>query len=778
MQQLLPILDNEISTKDELVALKDRTFRQAVIPMHETPVDGDAEIEVDETSEFKSITMPDQAQGIRRIKKSSRSRGVSLRMGGAEILDDKAAMRLARFRQRMENLIEQENGSSNEKSRSNLIRVQYKVGDLLSSIRPEVELSNDSLDSNSNGNDRNSMQKFGSFSSRHSQSKSHDCNDECPTDITFPYTLPPYMLNEAYDDVWMPPVQIIGGIIKSPDHNFDGVSDDITPDNDALAADLAKENDSDVTSNLLNEEDGSTKENQTVVRDDEESSILNYNSHLSHHGDNVPPSSNTFYGDYYNGMKKQESPELDEDKSVPAEDSEEISDSKSRKTMFSGIWEEAYRHNVVANSKNTTSDDVPSTENSTYGLPDFNAAELNAVYDGPQDYSSLYVSNDLDLYYDSFVFPRNSAEDDMQDDNPREGIMAPRIQLYKFDRNLLIESKKRCGAIPSNMDFLERYIGVWTEDVLACGSYARLRLSPIQLPKRGFHGDTVSRGGKDVIVSESRKFTICLSDSALYFILDENISPAGNKTNQNAAGGNRSFPSRIPPDATFGAAHWPHAVMRHSLDCLRGVTIGFQFQRLNLRFSVPSPNGNSSLEYAYVVLTSNKMRTISLLQKIQMHVHDNQSDPITNEKSSTLIENDDKAFLDAIGSKADEVALHYQVLHQIWKRGDREAARRSFVLTSSQVYLIDEAYAGDGTNSDEENNSEKKLGDVSLSIIDSASLSMVSEIRAANEDPRMITLVIKPYKLKRAHRWRLVCNDGEGAERLIDDVRKAIRAFQ
>ena len=117
----------------------------------------------------------------------------------------------------------------------------------------------------------------------------------------------------------------------------------------------------------------------------------------------------------------------------------------------------------------------------------------------------------------------------------------------------------------------------------------------------------------------------------------------------------------------------------------------------------------------------------------------------------------------------------YQILHQIWKRGDREASRRAFVLSDARAYLLDETYTGDGTNLEDDKEERKKLGDVSLSIIDSAKLDRVTEIRAANEDPRKITLVILPQsKLKRSHRWRLVCNDGEGAERLIDDVRKAI----
>ena len=118
--------------------------------------------------------------------------------------------------------------------------------------------------------------------------------------------------------------------------------------------------------------------------------------------------------------------------------------------------------------------------------------------------------------------------------------------------------------------------------------------------------------------------------------------------------------------------------------------------------------------------------------------------------------------------------MHYQILHQIWKQGDRGASRRAFVLTDARVYLLDETFMGDGTNQADAQDKMKKLGDVSLSIIDSAKLDKIIEVRAANEDPRKITLVILQSKLKRSHRWRLVCNDREGAERLIDDVRKAL----
>ncbi len=173
-----------------------------------------------------------------------------------------------------------------------------------------------------------------------------------------------------------------------------------------------------------------------------------------------------------------------------------------------------------------------------------------------------------------------------------------------------------------------------------------------------------------------------------------------------------------------------------------------------------------------MVLTSNKMQTISFLQKAPLPI----ADESQLSSMGTLIDNDDKTFLDSLGPpKSNEVLIHYQILLQFWKRRERRPARRSFVLTDSRVCLIDETYVGDGTHPETEKDKKKKLGDVSLVIIDSAALSQVTEVRAANEDPRKITLVILPQnKLKRYHRWRLICNDGEGAERLVEDVRKAM----
>ena len=60
-------------------------------------------------------------------------------------------------------------------------------------------------------------------------------------------------------------------------------------------------------------------------------------------------------------------------------------------------------------------------------------------------------------------------------------------------------------------------------------------------------------------------------------------------------------------------------------------------------------------------------------------------------------------------------------------------------------------------------------------MVDSAAIEQVSEVQASLEDPNSVTVVIKPTsRLQRYHRWRLVCHDREGAERLIEEVRKVM----
>lgn len=672
MQQLLPTLDNELANKDELVAIKNLTFRQAVALDTDDPG-------MEDSAEIK-VNILGNNRDHRRVAKLAPSRTVHCRDTallfdgkpiGQRLLTDKHAFAFDN-------------------------RVQYKLEDVIASIRPIIESGDNStqpnLDSYERSRTRSSF-SLGKFDG--------DIDEHIEKD--FPFTLPASILDHAEEGTFNPvPLYKTLPAYEPPEQDDELL---VEPD-------------------VKNITDGMV---MSTLSCDQDSSFTDMTGKAS---------------DAY-GINK---------------DANEEEDPFEASAVFGGIWEQTYRDNMRIGP------DALDTDNSTIDTPssqtiDYDAEEFNAVYDGPLDYSPIFVSSDLDLYYETFVFPRSSDDDSQEETVQNDKSMYPRIQLFKFDRSALHERSK-------TQEYMgERYIGVWREDVIACGAFACSRVQPINIPRRGFHGEIITQSGKDAHVSESRKIVACLSDSALYLVVDDDVVPK-QKLVQHTK---RAFPSRIPVGATFEEAYWPHALISHSLDCLVGITIGFQFQRLLLRFSVSNTNG-MALEYTYVLLTSNKLHTISLLQKLQSFVSEAQSTSV--ERQAVLIENDDKAFLDALGARTDEVVLHYQILRQFWKRGDREAARRSFVLTDTTIYLLDETYDGDGGDSNE---NVRRLGDVSLSIIDSAGLNRVTEVRAANEDPRMITLVILPLnKIKRNHRWRLLCNDGEGAERLIDDVRKAI----
>ena len=708
MQSLLPALDNELANKDELVALKEFTFRLTVIPTespavavvaapappphdsnHESANEEGKGIVIDTTAEI-SVNTPNKAGGLRRIEKGSAPHNSKVRVAGSLLLDDNATRRAERFHSHLYRR------KRNKRSTANVF-VKFGLDDLLTSIRPEIDHGLSAIETDGDYLRRSRLLSK-SYTSQCSRNEDVDRIVEYQ-DTAFAYTLPASLLEEASDDAWTPSLQ----------------ADQITPAVTVAQWDEEIDKSVDVGSN--HEEEEANENTKRVSFSDQNNFRSMYE--IDTHDDDV------------SGMGVVEGPTTG---------------------MFDNIWEEKRpsKSNVPENKKQTVE---------TIAQPlDFQAAEQNAQYDGPSDYSSLSVTRDLDLYFDSYVFPNDSGSDEVVT------ALSPRIQMYKFDRDALTKSRNRDKDLNlMGGDVRERYLGVWREGVLACGSYARKRLAPVQLPKRGFHGDIIVKGGKDIAVSESRRYILCLSDTALYFIVDDDFS-SRKQTKK------RIFPSRISPNATFGDAQWPHAVVRHSLDSLKRIVIGFNFQRLTLQFSVSNGVSASSFEYTYVILTSNKVQTVSLLQKLQYYNSDSESD------IGYLIENDDKKFLEGLGTGSNEVVLHYQILHQVWKSGNREAARRSFVLTDSKIYLLDENYCGDGTNLSDEQSRRMKLGDVSLAIIDAANLSRVTEVRAANENPRMITLVILPSnKLKRGHRWRLACNDGESAERLIDDVRNACR---
>ena len=431
---------------------------------------------------------------------------------------------------------------------------------------------------------------------------------------------------------------------------------------------------------------------------------------------------------------------------------------------------------------------------------DFGLAERNSIYDGPEAYTALLVLKYLDLYFRYFVFPHKISDDEFvsfEDKNSGDTYAnLPRIQLFKSDRDVMMtEIIRDEPSHGSSMRMMyeqqlaveEKLVDVWRDDVIACGVPSSSRLSPRHSLQRGFHGELVLVDGAEARVTESQQLLLCLSDVALYFLLDTGGTKA--KSIDNIEGEERQFPSPIPRDARFSNACWPHAVARHPLRYLQRITIGFQFQRLILHFVLPemkdkggafpkSKSDDGEVEFTYIIFTCNKLRTISLLQKFQTQLKDLKVLQSYIDNATASIDNDDRIILDGLAAAFAPnfvgSVLHYQILLQKWKNGDREAVRRVCILTDSKIFLLDECYVGDSSSLSKFR--KGTCGDAVLSLVDLAELIQVSEIRAADEDPRIITLVIKaPSRLQRSHRWRLVCRNGENAERLIDDVRKTIR---
>jgi hypothetical protein len=181
--------------------------------------------------------------------------------------------------------------------------------------------------------------------------------------------------------------------------------------------------------------------------------------------------------------------------------------------------------------------------------------------------------------------------------------------------------------------------------------------------------------------------------------------------------------------------------------------------------------------YTYVLNTCNKLRTVSLLQQLQEQAKEAASKVSTLVVTNMTIDNDDKQVLDALSAAVAPssvgIILHYQILQQRWKHGDRGVVRRVCVVTDQQLFLLDEDYVGDGSESFEAG--ARTFGDILFRIVDSAELVQVSQVQAAGFDPKAITVVIRPKsRLQRTRNWRLLCRDAEGAERLVEDVRKAV----
>ena len=428
-------------------------------------------------------------------------------------------------------------------------------------------------------------------------------------------------------------------------------------------------------------------------------------------------------------------------------------------------------------------------------LIDFRRAEIDSIYDGAKSFFNLIAVNYIELYFQTFVFPSSLQNESFEiyersHNVDEKYISFPRIQLYSSDRDLMswissiIQENESLSDSVENRSSIETYVHVSREDVLPCGLSANARLPPKESQLRSFHGEFVYNGKHEVITSAGQKVIFCISNMAIYFIrdFDESFTLSNDD--------HREFPSPIPMDARFEDGFWPHAFSCHPLKYLRSITIGFGFQRLSLNFNIPglrdahyiNPENeiSNSSYYTYIIFTCNKKRTIKLLQILQSTV----KELLSNQIESVSIDNDDSVVLDALGQALrfypfNGDVQHYQILYQIWKNGDREPVQRIFVLTNSQIYLFNEKYCADSLVSSlkAHDNQSEKAKNVVMNMMISAELVNVIEICAADEDPRLITLITKASnRFMKSHKWRLVCKNGENAESLVDAIRKGIKA--
>ena len=455
--------------------------------------------------------------------------------------------------------------------------------------------------------------------------------------------------------------------------------------------------------------------------------------------------------------------------------------SKLANSLPEHVWQD---DDSCLSSLGASRDDIPKRVNK------FQLAEENCSYDGPDSSRGMKVVENKQMYFEQFVFPTSVPDlpenvlEEMEEDQEDWQLIAmyyPRIQLWPDDRRLLELERVRISSSMHRADWTtnrERFLRVWEEDLVPCGKPAMRRLPPNRKHRLGFHGDKLFVNSADVdAYAECRKVLLCLSSKAFYVIPEKDDVTMRHKQQSNK----RTFPLPLDPADRFRDAPWPHAVARHGLEQLEAICIGFEFQRLTLRFRNPSlPKSDP---FVYVLLTGDKRASVRILQEIQKlakDLSDNYGVSNLDKNSSTIdIENDSHIVLDSLNSLSDlqgqsiGTIMHFQIVHQQWKHGDRGTVRRVCVITDTKILLLDEDYAADGHDISSVTIKGKNMADARYRLVDHAQLSLVSQVQAANTDPRSITIIINPSALSRTKRWRLVCRDREGAERLVDDARRA-----
>ena len=340
-------------------------------------------------------------------------------------------------------------------------------------------------------------------------------------------------------------------------------------------------------------------------------------------------------------------------------------------TLPEHVWKD---DSSVLSSLGASRDDIPQVSK-------FQLAEENSFYDGPDSYREMKVVENLKLYFEAFVFPSTvpdvpqslleEIEEDI-DDWQSVALYCPRIQLWPDDRRRLERSLRSLSSQLADWpESREKFIRLWEEDIIPCGKPALRRLPPNRQIRLGFHGDKLFEGPELDAYSQCRKVLLCLSSKAFYVILREDSVTS--KHQQKAT--KRKFPLPIDKELLFRDSPWPHCVACLPLGSLLSITIGFEFQRLSLKFRNPSlPNSDP---FVFVLLTSNKKSTVRILQEMQKAAKELNEGVarLSPGKTTIAIENDSNHVFDTLGSAVVPellgTVLHYQIVQQFWRKGNK-----------------------------------------------------------------------------------------------------------
>eukprot|EP00520_Triparma_pacifica_P017339 CAMPEP_0118642780 /NCGR_PEP_ID=MMETSP0785-20121206/6017_1 /TAXON_ID=91992 /ORGANISM="Bolidomonas pacifica, Strain CCMP 1866" /LENGTH=1183 /DNA_ID=CAMNT_0006534353 /DNA_START=107 /DNA_END=3655 /DNA_ORIENTATION=- len=321
-------------------------------------------------------------------------------------------------------------------------------------------------------------------------------------------------------------------------------------------------------------------------------------------------------------------------------------------------------------------------------------SDLNVYYGNPH-HKNLIIKDNLTLYFREQVFNDITATPWME----------------ALDGEKWSELEK------------EKVIEVYVEDIVGVGGKG---VPANLMVQRGFHGDVV--GTYDAGV----KCCVVVTSGSIYFVAYDDAMDGRFVNN----------------DKTMTK---PKCYKRHGLESLTWCRIGFFFQRLLLTFE-----DSTSKTFSYNILTTSKVACYSILKVLTPVANEVKSEDATGNGKKVKIDNDDRFVLDTFhkmctdparsGEGASGTVIHYGISLQQWKSGGRDPVRRAVFVTDVDIFLVDEYYYGDGADSGGFTTFEPgtvEEGSVAFRLVDQNDLGSITEVRPADENPKMITICFK-----------------------------------